>query len=111
MVLNDDKSTNMNISVNDEEYTNELNVCKRCVSMNINKDDEARLIIVNKLLASMVHRDLVVIANEYNGPCVAFKDGKFGKANVASPEIEHVDEFVTKSEVEKMIKDAMQSTV
>ena len=37
MVLNDDKSTNMNISVNDEEYTNELNVCKRCVSMNINK--------------------------------------------------------------------------
>ncbi len=111
MVLNDDKSTNMNISVKDDEFLNELNVCKRCVSLNITKDDEARLIIVNKLLASMVHRDLVVIANEYNGPCVAFKDGKFGKANSAGPDIKSVDEFVTKSEVEKIIKDALQSTV
>ena len=111
MVLNDDKSTNMNITVKDDEFSNEFNVCKRCISMNINKDDEVRLIVVNKLLGSMIHRDLVVIANEYNGPCVAFKDGKFGKTSVASPKIEHVDEFVTKSEVEKMIKDAMQSTV
>ena len=111
MVLNDDKSNNLNFRIKDNEFSNELNVCSRCVSMNVNKDDEARLIVVNKLLASMVHKDLVVIANEYGGPCIAFREGKFGKADNAGPGIQLIDEFVTKSEVTKLIKDALQPSV
>ena len=105
MVLSDDTTNSVNFRVKDDEFSNELNVCRRCVSMNINSDDCQRLVLVNKLLASMIHKDLILIANEKGGPCVAFRDGKFGKATNAGPQVGLIDEFVTRSELERILDD------
>jgi hypothetical protein len=119
MVLSDDRSNNINFTIEDAEFSNELNVCRRCVSMNIKsryyfkniESEEIRLIVVNKLLASMVHKNMVMIANEKGGPCVVFKDGEFGKATNAGPDATSIDPFITRSELERILDEREQRKV